>query len=74
MAYLRSVLLRYSVLKQGLLELAEDHDFMRMLENGINVKAYAFDLDTISVDSPKDLGRVKNVMEKTNETRCIRKI
>lgn len=62
-AYPRSVLLQYPGLPRGPLESAEDHDFMRMLENGINMKAYAHDTETISVDTPKDLERVRKIME-----------
>lgn len=61
-AYPRSILLQYPSLMHGPLENAEDHDFMRMLENGINMKAYKLNTETISVDTPKDLERVKKIM------------
>lgn len=62
-AYPRDILLKYSSLSKGELEKAEDHDFMRMLENGIKIKAYKRNTSTISVDTPKDLARVKKIME-----------
>lgn len=62
-AYPRPILLKYGSLKKGPLEKAEDHDFMRMLENGIRIKAYPWDTETISVDTPKDLERIKKIME-----------
>ena len=63
-AYPRSVLMRYPELKKGYLEIAEDHDFMRILENGIRVKAHTVFTDTISVDTPKDLNRVIKIIER----------
>ncbi len=67
-AYPRDILLEYSLLSKGELEKAEDHDFMRMLENGIKIKAYKRNTSTISVDTPKDLVRVKKIMEDQNGT------
>ena len=67
-AYPRSILLEYPKLCKGDLEKAEDHDFMRMLENGIKIKAYEINTNTISVDTPKDLERVKRIMENRDET------
>jgi len=63
-AYPRSVLLGYPHLIKGPLEQAEEHDFMRMLENGISIKAFTHKTETISVDTLKDLERVKSIMEK----------
>lgn len=36
---------------------------MRMLENGIRIKAFEIDTDTISVDTQKDLKRVRQLMK-----------
>lgn len=66
-AYPREILLQYPKMKKGDLEKAEDHDFMRMLENGIQMKAYEWNTSTISVDTPKDLERVRKIMEENNE-------
>lgn len=66
-AYPREILLRYSLLPKGDLENAEDHDFMRMLENGIPIKAYKCNTSTISVDTFKDLERVRKIMEDNYE-------
>lgn len=65
--YPKEVLIKYPFLKKGTLEQAEDHDFMRMLENGIRMKAYTWQTRTISVDTPKDLERIKRIMEEENE-------
>lgn len=65
-AYPREELLKYASLPKGELERAEDHDFMRMLENGIRIKAYKRDTSTISVDTPKDLERVRKILEEEN--------
>ncbi len=72
-AYPRDILLKYARLTKGELEKAEDHDFMRMLENEIKIKAYKRDTSTISVDTPKDLIRIKNIMEDKNGTNIKRK-
>lgn len=66
-AYPREILIRYPNLKRGELEMAEAHDFMRMLENGIRMKAYEWETSTISVDTPKDLDRVRKIMEENDE-------
>ena len=63
-SYPRDILIQYAQLPVGELELAEDHDFMRLLENGIRIKAYTTDSQTISVDTPKDLLRVRREMKK----------
>lgn len=65
--YPKEILMKYPLLQRGKLEQAEDHDFMRMLENGIPMKAYTWHTRTISVDTPKDLERVKKIMEEENE-------
>lgn len=62
-AYPRDVLIRFQSLEKGYLERVEDHDFMRMLENGIRIKAHTVSTETISVDTAKDLERVRNIME-----------
>lgn len=62
-AYPREILLQYPNLQIGPLEKIEDHDFMRMLENGIAIKAYPWSTNTISVDTPKDVERVRKILE-----------
>jgi 3-deoxy-manno-octulosonate cytidylyltransferase (CMP-KDO synthetase) len=68
-AYPREILLQYPKFSKGVLELAEDHDFMRLLENGVMIKAFPVDSETISVDTLKDLERVKEVL-KNDEFAC----
>ncbi|MDR1643242.1 MAG: 3-deoxy-manno-octulosonate cytidylyltransferase [Clostridiales bacterium] len=61
-AYPRAVLLGYGELRSSIIETAEEHDFMRLLENEIPVRAFEIDTATISVDTPKDLERVRKIM------------
>jgi 3-deoxy-manno-octulosonate cytidylyltransferase (CMP-KDO synthetase) len=61
--YPRDIIKNYPNLKKGPLEQAEGHDFMRPLENHISIKAYEYDTQTISVDTAKDLERVRSLME-----------
>lgn len=46
----------------GPLERAEDIDHLRFIENGRVMRAYRVDAETLSVDTPKDLDRVRAVM------------
>lgn len=61
-SYPFSVLNIFPSLEIGPIEKAEGHDFMRLLENGIKVKAITHETITISVDTPKDLERVRKIM------------
>lgn len=54
--------------EKSLLEKAEENDLMRFVENGLPVKMIISDYKTISVDTPKDLEIVKNILKrKENE-------
>ena len=66
-SYPRSVALSYSNLRNSYLEKAEDHDLIRLLVNRINVKSYERKTDTISVDTPKDLRRIRDIINKKME-------
>lgn len=61
-AYPRSVLIDYKNLKIGPLEKIEEHDIVRLLENGIPIYAYPYNTETISVDTLKDLDRVRIIV------------
>jgi 3-deoxy-manno-octulosonate cytidylyltransferase (CMP-KDO synthetase) len=60
-AYPRDVLLKWKSLRLGYIESVEEHDFMRLLENEIVVRAFPIETSTISVDTPKDLERVRQL-------------
>ena len=56
----------YNKTEKSTLEIAEENDLMRFVENGIPVKMIQSDYKTISVDTPKDLDIVRNILgEKT---------
>jgi len=61
-AYPRIVLLDYNNLTMGPLEKIEEHDIIRLLENDIPIYAYLCETDTISVDTQKDLERVRDII------------
>lgn len=52
----------YKKTPRGNLEVAEDNDFLRFIENGIPVKFKEITTNSLSVDTPKDLERVKMMM------------
>jgi 3-deoxy-manno-octulosonate cytidylyltransferase (CMP-KDO synthetase) len=60
--YPRSIAMAYPNLKVGYLEEAEDHDLVRLLANGVRVKAFERESVTVSVDTPKDLERVRELI------------
>ncbi|SFC23031.1 3-deoxy-manno-octulosonate cytidylyltransferase [Butyrivibrio sp. YAB3001] len=53
----------FSKTEKSLLEKAEENDLMRFVENGIPVKMTVSHYKTISVDTPKDLELVRNMLE-----------
>ncbi|MDO4317092.1 MAG: 3-deoxy-manno-octulosonate cytidylyltransferase [Lachnospiraceae bacterium] len=52
--------------KKSILEKAEENDLMRFVENGIAVKMTVSDYKTISVDTPKDLDKVRAILSERN--------
>lgn len=52
----------YNKTKKSKLEIAEENDLMRFVENGIKVKAIKSSYKTISVDTPKDLDAVRKII------------
>lgn len=50
--------------EKGNIECIEDFDLLRFLENHITVKAVDVNSKTVSVDTEKDLERVRKIMEK----------
>lgn len=53
----------YNKTKKSLIEKAEENDLMRFIENGIPVKMTISPYKTISVDTPKDLEMVRNILK-----------
>ncbi len=65
--YRRDFLLRYPELPRGKLEMAEDLEQLRILENGYRILAVETEWDAISVDSPEDLARVEERLKEQFE-------
>ena len=51
--------------KKGYLELAEDINELRFVENGVKVRMVCVDCNTLSVDTPKDLDYIKSILSGT---------
>lgn len=52
----------YDETAKSVLEIAEENDLMRFVENGITVKAVQSTYKTVSVDTPKDLELVRTII------------
>ncbi|MCD8058145.1 MAG: hypothetical protein LUF88_06975 [Bacteroides fragilis] len=61
-AFSLSALRFYNATEKSALEKAEENDLMRFIENGIPVKMIISPYETVSVDTPKDLELVRNVL------------
>ncbi len=61
-AWRRDTLLQYGKLERGPVELAEDSELIRLIEHGISVRTEIVESETISVDTEKDLERVRNIV------------
>jgi 3-deoxy-manno-octulosonate cytidylyltransferase (CMP-KDO synthetase) len=61
--YRRNFLLRYPGLAIGPLERAEQLEQMRALENGFKIRVVETDYESLGVDTPDDLERVKGLIE-----------
>ena len=59
-AYRREILLRLAALPQSALEQAESLEQLRALEHGIRIRAVETQYDSIGVDTPDDLERVRH--------------
>jgi len=53
----------YNSVPRSKLEIAEENDLMRFIENGVNVKVIRSPYETVSVDMPKDLEMVKEKLK-----------
>jgi 3-deoxy-manno-octulosonate cytidylyltransferase (CMP-KDO synthetase) len=63
--YRRDVLLKLSALAPTALERAEGLEQLRALEHGIRIATVETSADTIGVDTPEDLDRVRRLVERT---------
>lgn len=68
-AFTKEALIFYAENERGTLEKAEDNDFYRFLERGKKVKLVEVKCESLSVDTPKDLEFVRNVIKKKQEER-----
>lgn len=66
-AFTKEALRFYAENERGELEKAEDNDFYRFLERGKKVKLVEVDCHSLSVDTPKDLEFVRNIIKKKLE-------
>jgi 3-deoxy-manno-octulosonate cytidylyltransferase (CMP-KDO synthetase) len=67
--YRRATLVRLASLPPSILERSEALEQLRALENGIRIKAVETSQDSIGVDTPEDLERVRRLMPAASEVR-----
>jgi 3-deoxy-manno-octulosonate cytidylyltransferase (CMP-KDO synthetase) len=60
-AYRADVLHELTLLEQSPLEIAESLEQLRWLENGYRIKVGFTDVETIGIDTPEDLEKVKEM-------------
>ena len=65
--YRRDFLLRYSALPVGPLETAERLEQLRALENGFRIRVVLTDYESLGVDTPEDLERVRYLFARTQQ-------
>jgi 3-deoxy-manno-octulosonate cytidylyltransferase (CMP-KDO synthetase) len=58
----KKFLLEYAQMERGSLEKIEFNEYVRILENGVSIRAVYVESDAVSVDTPEDLQYVKKVM------------
>ncbi len=61
-AYRKSFLMQFAALGQGLLERLESLEQLRALEHGYVIRVVETQLDSIEVDTPEELARVRNII------------
>lgn len=62
-AFNKKALQFYHKTKRGILETIEDIDLLRFIENSVDIKFIDIECKTLSVDTPKDLKRVIDIMK-----------
>ena len=60
----RDALLDYPTLPQGELELIEQLEQLRWMENGVKIRVAEVEHDAVSVDVPEDVARVEKLLQK----------
>ena len=65
--YRRDFLLRYSALPIGPLESAERLEQLRALENGFKIRVVLTDYESLGVDTPEDLERVRYLFDRARQ-------
>lgn len=61
----KNFLLMFTSWRESLLERAEKLEQLRIIENGYKIKAVVTIYDSIPVDTPEDVERVKHILERT---------
>lgn len=61
--YRKEFLAKYVTMKQTPLEMAESLEQLRILENGYTIQCCLVDYDSIGVDTPEDLEKVKHMLQ-----------
>lgn len=61
----KKFLLMFTSWHESLLERAEKLEQLRIIENGYKIKAVVTEYDSIPVDTPEDVERVKQILERT---------
>ncbi|MDP2209002.1 MAG: 3-deoxy-manno-octulosonate cytidylyltransferase [Bacteroidota bacterium] len=61
----KNFLLLFTSWRESLLERAEKLEQLRIIENGYKIKAVVTKYDSIPVDTPEDVERVKQILERT---------
>jgi 3-deoxy-manno-octulosonate cytidylyltransferase (CMP-KDO synthetase) len=63
LSFRKSFLKEYAAMEKTPLEKIEDHEHLRIIENGFKMKAAKVESNSISVDTPSDLEYVREVMK-----------
>lgn len=58
--YKKGFLMKFTKLEHGMLEIEEDLEQLRALENGYKIKVGITQYDSLSIDSPEDLIKMQN--------------
>lgn len=61
-AYRKDFLLHYASLPNTPLQLSEDLEMLKVIENGFRIRTVEVAADTIGVDIPEDIQRVENIL------------
>lgn len=64
--YRRSFLIQFSQMERTSLEEAEQLEQLRILENGYRIKCAITERESMSVDTPKDVERIRELMKTTS--------